>query len=464
MRYNSCYTKKSKRSKRSKRSKKNTTKKFIKKYKITGGSNTERIILGNLEQGKNVYYLQRDYDIDKIPSTLTCHIDDYYFKIICNTNLDRRLGTFIISSEFEDFREYNKFIVYASQSELDFRRLLYMENIASPLYKGKYDYVQQTLIDFRLQKFICQAEQSYIVPLDNFFSIMDHFNKIIDVPTLKDVKDTIDNPIRRLKIPPFNSNKNLCGQANIKDDECSIDEEAYRKLIRELEEFSQKLEGIFNIDTPNFLYRYKKFKNNEDYLLIDIYSVNLIDKSNEENKFTLYFMIYDLCIFNSVPLYNDSSTDAELKYSFDNIHADSYKQNKVCKYRNYYIPISIVPYNVKITKYGLPSQYIPTGNYTCKALDYTGQCSNYENNYIIGNTHYSFIGDRYNNLFPFNIIKLRYPDVLNKHVPQDISQEMIDFFSSVDVPQFTVNKAITENENQEPLDLLPMGLPKLTRR
>ena len=88
MRYNSCYTKKSKRSKRSKRSKKskkskkNSTKKFIKKYKITGGSNTERIILGNLEQGKNVYYLQRDYDIDKIPSTLTCHIDDYYFKII----------------------------------------------------------------------------------------------------------------------------------------------------------------------------------------------------------------------------------------------------------------------------------------------------------------------------------------------------------------------------------------------
>jgi len=41
---------------------------------------------------------------------------------------------------------------------------------------------------------------------------------------------------------------------------------------------------------------------------------------------------------------------------------------------------------------------------------------------------------------------------------------MIDFFSSVEVPQFPVNKAITQNENQEPLDLLPMGIPKLTRR
>jgi hypothetical protein len=73
-----------------------------------------------------------------------------------------------------------------------------------------------------------------------------------------------------------------------------------------------------------------------------------IIKTNIENKFILYFMIYDLCAFNSNSLYDDSATDVEIKYKFFHEYSNSYKENKVCRYRNYFAPISIVPYNTEI--------------------------------------------------------------------------------------------------------------------
>jgi hypothetical protein len=413
---------------------KSKTKKIL--NKMIGGTHTERKITVD----RNHFY------IDDISSH---QIDNYYFKIICTMLINERLGTLIISSITEDFSEYYKFLVYASQSELDFRRLVYKKDNFTPYYKGYIDYVQQTLVDLRLQKII--SDTNYATPFISNFGESNIYK--LDVMS-DEIKSFIDDQARKIDISPFNLNiKNPCGTKQKNDDIRPV-EDIYIEVIHNLEEYSQVLENYFNIDTPQFLYNYKKDFMVESelvvYFYITVFTVNLIDKTNTENKFTLYFMIYDLCAFNNNLLYEDSATDVEIKYKFYQEYSHSYKENKVCRYRNYFAPISIVPYNREITMYGLPNHFIPTGNYTCKVLEYNKQCTKYENNlFIIGETGYTFIGDRYNNLFPFNIIKSSHIDILDRHMPEDMTQEDIDFFSTPPPPQAMVRHRPNEMTEEE---------------
>ena len=426
MKYSKKYkVKKSKKTKISKKKRnnyfKNTKKNKNKSKKILnkmfGGTYTE----------KQITVARRHFYIDDIT---THRIDNYYFKIICTILINQRYGTLILSSTTEDFSEYYKFLVYASQSELDFRRLTYKKDNFTPYYKGYIDYVQQTLIDLRLQQFISRDE--FITPkILNFEESNMYTMGVIN----DEIKTAIDDPTRKIDISPFNLNiKNKCGQKQKSEDARPV-EDIYREVIDNLQEYSQVLENYFNIDKPQFLYNYKKDIMVESelvvYFYISVFTVILIDKTNTENKFILYFMIYDLCAFNNNSFYDDSATDIEIKYKFHDKYLHSYKENKVCRYRNYFAPISIVPYNTEITMYGLPNHFIPTGNYTCKVLEYNIQCTKYENNlFIIGDTGYTFIGDRYNNLFPFNIIKSSHADILDRHMPQDMTEDDVAFFSA----------------------------------
>jgi hypothetical protein len=428
--------KNTKNTKNSKTKTKTKTKKIL--NKMIGGTYTDRIITID----------RKHFIINDISSH---RIDNYYFKIICTMLINERLGTVIISSITEDFSEYYKFLVYASQSELDFRRLVYKNKIDKKYYKGYIDYVQQTLIDLRLQKII--SDTNYQTPfISNFEESNIH---TLDVMS-NEIKSSIDDPARKIDITPFNLNiKNPCGAKQKNDDIRSV-EDIYRQVMHNLQEYSEVLENYFDIDTPQFMYNYKKdimFQSElVVYFYITVFSVVLIDKTNIENKFILYFMIYDLCAFNNNSLYEDSATDVEIKYKFYQEYSHSYKENKVCKYRNYFAPISVIPYNTEITMYGLPNHFIPTGNYTCKVLEYNSQCTKYENSlFVIGETGYTFIGDRYNNLFPFNIIKSSHNDILDRHMPEDMTQEDVDFFSTPPPPQAMVRhrpNTMTEEEIQ----------------
>lgn len=416
-----------------KKKNKNKTKKIL--NKMFGGTYTE----------KQIIIARRHFYIDDIT---THKIDNYYFKIICTFLINQRYGTLILSSITQDFSEYYKFLVYASQSELDFRRLVYKNKIDNIYYKGNIDYVQQTLIDLRLQRII-----SYEILKTPSVSNFEDSN-IYTMDVISDeIKAAIDDPTRKIDISPFNLNiKNKCGQKQKNDDIRPI-EDIYREVIDNLQEYSEVLENYFNIDEPQFLYNYKKDIMIESelvvYFYISVFSVNLIDKTNPENKFILYFMIYDLCAFNNNSLYDDSATDVERKYKFYTKYLHSYKENKVCKYRNYFAPISIVPYNTEITMYGLPNHFIPTGNYTCKVLDYNSQCTKYENNlFIIGDSGYTFIGDRYNNLFPFNIIKSSYTDILYNHMPDEEFEIFLNPPPQQSLARYKPN-TMTEEEIQE---------------
>lgn len=414
-----------------------------------GGINTERTITCN----------KKNFNID-IPNLTEVQIDDYYFRIIGKFYLMERIAVLMISSTYPDFREYNKFIIYTSQSELNFRRLLYIKDTSNVhLYKGREDYVQQTLIDIRLQKFICESEK-----LNGKLEcgVMMNYTNLNEMNVIDyEIKINIDNPKRRLNLYPFNTFTDSCGIIKSEIFRRS-DEEIYDNLINNLRNYSNELESYFTIDKPKFLYDYRRELNNKENgtmcinFRISIFSVNLIVKEgkkkdtilidnndefkfdddefglddNEKNKYILYFMIYDLCAFNYCSFYENSESDEENKlYGIEN--NKSYIKNKKCKYRNYFAPISICKKNSKITKYGLPENYVQTGNYTCKPIDYSQQCTNYENNlYMIGEpiinesesnpyTGYTFIGNRYNELFPFNIIKNEYSEIIQSHISQN---------------------------------------------
>ena len=223
---------------------KNNLKKLNQSYNLLGGINTDRIIIVDNNNRFNIDI------VNNISRYTTVHIDEYYFKIICRMFLDERIGTLVISSKYENFREYNKILIYASQSELDFGRLVYKPDSTKPYYKGKYDYVQQTLIDLRLQKFI--NDNQYRIPhVENFL-----INNIYTMGVINDdIKTHIDDPTRLINTSPFNLFKDLCGKGQNKDDLRSV-EEIYAETMHNLQQYSQELEKHFNIDEPKFMYNY----------------------------------------------------------------------------------------------------------------------------------------------------------------------------------------------------------------
>jgi hypothetical protein len=113
---------------------------------------------------------------------------------------------------------------------------------------------------------------------------------------------------------------------------------------------------------------------------MDYYSKYLKYKNKESNDiFILQYIIYSIREFLSRDL-----TRLNIK--------------------NFYCPLLLTT-NENITKYGLYENYVYSGNYICKPFDYSTQCSIDENRQFICSEEYTFIGNRYNNLFPFNKIK-----------------------------------------------------------
>ena len=70
---------------------------------------------------------------------------------------------------------------------------------------------------------------------------------------------------------------------------------------------------------------------------------------------------------------------------------------------NRFIPILLTTADVTITNYGTYSNYIPSGFYICKMLEYIHQCSLKENQYTRCSEEYTYIGNRYQRLFPFKL-------------------------------------------------------------
>jgi hypothetical protein len=167
--------------------------------------------------------------------------------------------------------------------------------------------------------------------------------------------------------------------------------------VRSVDSFADKLtsfEKVMNVKGKIFkvLLR-KKAEIKPEYLILDLNIENkeLPDKFIQINPETdilpevvLYFMEVNMdCNNSSSSLF------------FKNI-------NKICKKEKHYMPILLTVPEAKVNLFGIYEKYINSGNYICKLFDYSKQCSFEETEgENICTEDYTYIGARYDNLFPY---------------------------------------------------------------
>jgi hypothetical protein len=305
-------------------------------------------------------------------------IDDYNFNICycfdsMNSIYDRNT-IFLESNHTSQPEIKKKFIVYQSLSEIGLWRLSYFNGRA--FYKGKNDYVQQTMINIYLQNH-----------LDNYFmnsnknSKEDFTNNLKDFDNFRsEILNHIDDIKRHIEIRPFFNDiiDHECGDLNNPD------------TIVRLKILSREIQNKYNYTIPKLINNVNKIINLDDetnaILEGDIYSTNLIPNEKAElcNKLTLYF----------------------IKYNFETKTTNS--KNKIINVKNYYAPITLVE-NDLISEFGLYKCYVPSGAYICKILDYNIPYTRYCPQGTINCSEvYGFIGDIYNDLFPYNEISCNF--------------------------------------------------------
>jgi hypothetical protein len=266
------------------------------------------------------------------------------------------------------------FFVYSSKSELGFWRLCAMEDIYKQLYKGDYDYVQQTFIHLDLQNFIN-------INLDKILKTTNH--KHCKYPNSK----------IKTNVTEHANNTNRILQLNFSVEEFNniyFKEAVYKPGLqychdppdpRTLSYISDYLENNYEIMSNNF-----KFDFNRD--------INIEEGADLIVRGKIYECVLEKKTVNTTTRYNNNIYLYYLSYSI-NI-GDINEENQ-------FIPIFATDINYnKITRFGLYYNYIMMYQYICKCLQYTKICRRHlDNSYPICSTHYSYIGNIYQNLFPF---------------------------------------------------------------
>jgi hypothetical protein len=336
-------------------------------------------------------------------SKFIININDYSFRIMNKTTYEvDRIIVNIHSSEstnknllYDDNtidEKVNKFSVYLSRSNLGCFRLLYITY--GHYAKGHEDYIQQTFIHLELNDYInkCvpilsdvdydytdrslnvyrylqQNDTNFNMSKNNIFNML---NNSIFIQNLKNIKNHIDDNSRMIKKNPFiEYNQQIrCGHEK-KEDKNTI--------IKILRDFSNKLTDLYNYSENNFVCEHTV--NNElDNFKIQFYKLNLNlkqkDYSNIDN-IILYYCNVEIEKFNGLITNSYIKTDR----------------------KNFKLPVFLTSDN-KITKFGTFTNYILAGNYICKLFEYREQCKDQ-----LCTFKYQLIGDRYDNIFPFNIIK-----------------------------------------------------------
>lgn len=106
-------------------------------------------------------------------------------------------------------------------------------------------------------------------------------------------------------------------------------------------------------------------------------------------------------IFFYVSWYQNSGPDLFLYYTIYNIaHGSKISYDSLMVDKKYF-PLFLTT-NLKITPFGTFENYVLSAGYICKLFEYKKQSETFGNN--ISKDH-RYIGDMYDDLFPFNIIK-----------------------------------------------------------
>jgi len=352
---------------------------------------------------------------------LSIIINEIRFTLIKKTEYNERyknvvqISSLLLETEEEEEGEVQEetiFWVYQSNSELGLWRFCLQNtdtNGIDRFYKGT-DYVQSTLIHLELQNFInINLQNIPTVVMDISEKNKECFCDNLTTNSnphcsTKQFVETINDEHRRITHErPFSELNDLdrdgflgCGSVPRGTPQHEFDE--YMSY------FSKELEAEFNYEPENQLYEYHfNFEN-----IIDInghiYSIKLtrkIDESMDTHEVILYFLIVNLKKINNIRVVS--------KYS--------HNVATICGKPYHIFPFLLTTSAAYINYLGLYSNYIACGAYICKLFDYAEdeytQCTVEEIHNNRCTDIYSYIGHRYDNLFPLNIVLAN----LNKKCP-----------------------------------------------
>jgi len=276
--------------------------------------------------------------------------------------------------------EMRRFWVYRSMSEFGMWRLL-LKNDEGNYIKGDVDY-QSTFIHLQLQSFL-NNQIKHMEPgeIDKMLDKCNAGRKSYSTENgccWHEIYSTINNYDRRLTTQPFihvNNPECQSRDANVpeKFDELSRALfQTYRIVCyRELPHYH------FQLDVVEFYGRF--------------YCIEMQKRGDYHADFIPKLSVF--CLMGK--LYETDKTYTKTKNTI----------RRFCQKDMHIMPVYITDENTSITPLGLYPRYIQANNFICKLFEYREHCTFLEeknNNCFPG---YAYIGDRYDNLYPFTFLR-----------------------------------------------------------
>ena len=307
------------------------------------------------------------------------NIDNFSFRIMNSKKKDSRIIVNIHSTDSSNEKlltdddtineNVNKFSVYLSRSNLGCFRLCKKKDFGW-LEKGDVDYIQQTFIHLKLNNFINEC-------ITQLTDVDYDYCTIINNKNIQNIEDHIYDKNRMINKSPFIDYSIKCGHEN----------KIIDPIKPQLKTFSDKLSELYNYSNNEFVCEHSVNDNIDNYT-IKFYKLNLNLKKKD-----------DRYIDNIILYYCNVNIE-----KFNNFNINKYlglEDTKLNERREFNLPVFLTN-DDKITKFGTFNKYIITGNYICKLFDYKFQCNPSDIRCV---SNYQLIGDRYEDIFPINIIK-----------------------------------------------------------
>jgi hypothetical protein len=153
------------------------------------------------------------------------------------------------------------------------------------------------------------------------------------------------------------------------------------------------------------------------------YFSRIVPQSSEWSIIIVSGDIYSVTLVS-----NNTQSNAELqKVKLIYLKTKSIVGVRMAREPVYYMPITLVPESARCNAYGLYSRYIRVGMYICKLFEYDSQCIEGESENKCTET-YTFIGNRYVNLFPYTALREREREKEREkeQIPEVATQPMDD--------------------------------------
>jgi len=321
--------------------------------------------------------LHKPVHLGDAAKTKTITIDDIQFTLLDYAVKNHRQYVFVQSDDVT--KKKRKFWIYRSHSEFGIWRLVLYHGML--LVKG-INY-QSTFIHLRLQSFL-NDQLKYMEPKPTKDSTDEncmggrYYPKTENGCCWEEIDETVNDRKRQLTTQPFIHVNNPECQKNDSSTPEKFDElsralfQTYRIVCyRELHHYH------FQLDVVEFYGRF--------------YCIEMQTRSEDAADFIPKLSVF--CLMGK--LYETDKTYTKTKNTI----------RRFCQKDMHIMPVYITDENTSITPLGLYPRYIQANNFICKLFEYLSQCTELEeqnNNCFNG---YAYIGDRYDNLYPFTFLR-----------------------------------------------------------